>query len=453
MRGYTQAAISRWTTPAWRAVLAGMLLGAVTGALTFDASNPNEATAMIRIYQPIDPNQIMTGANSSPDLLQDYISGEITYLASPGFAAGVAKQLNETVPAHITATQDVQSTLITLSSAQSDAAESLRTVDGALTVYGNHLLQQAHERGQAAMDALDRVIAPLQQAAAAGDPDGARGANPGTDSANGVPQDDVQTRVQQLKAQRLAIEVQTARSAGVQVVSAPALAPVNGAPDWSLGAVGGGVLGGVLALAAVLAWRRRTGLITSVPALESQLEHVLLPTIQIGTLDESSDEYEQLARSLYAQLPAPRTGTILLVGASVDSGTDEVADLLAFAAAEHTSVRVVHLLSGIPFEPIVSPEVLTSQFTSIIDGGSIDTCPSVPDAATYASQIVIVAMLGRDVNDTVRMAKKLARESNAQISAVATKLSTGSARLRGRRAKPSRRNRHLARYVASVNVN
>jgi hypothetical protein len=452
MRRNARAAISRWTTPAWRAVLAGILLGAATGALTFDASNANEATAMIRIYQPIDPNQIMTGANSTPDDLQDYISGEITYLGSAGFAASVAKQLNETTPAHITATQDVQSTLITLSSAQAEAPESLRTVDAALTVYGNHLLQQAHERGQAAMDALDKVIAPLEQANPAGDSDGARGVNSGTDFANGAAPDDVQTRLQQLKAQRLAIEVQTARSASVQVVSAPAIAPVKGAPDWSLGAAGGGVLGGVLSLAAVLAWRRRIGLITSVPALETQIEHVLLPTVRLGTLDDSSDEYEQLARSLYAQLPAPRRGTILLVGASVDSGTDEVADLIAFAAAEHSVVRVVHLLSGIPFEPIVSPEDLTSEFTSIIDGGSIDSCPSVPEAAAFASQIVIVAMLGRDVSDTVRMARQLARDSNAQISAVATKLSTGSSRRRGRRAKPTRRHRHQARYDASVGI-
>jgi hypothetical protein len=451
MRRNARAAISRWTTPAWRAVLVGILLGAVAGALTFDASNANEATAMIRIYQPIDPNQIMSGANSSPDLLQDYISGEITYFASPGFAAGVAKQLNETKPAPITATQDVQSTLITLSSAQPDAPESLRTVEAALTVYGNHLLQQAHERGQAAMDALDKVIAPLEQADA-GDPDASRGANSVNNASNGTPPDDINTRIQQLKTQRLAIEVQTQRSAGVQVVSAPAIAPVKGAPDWSLGAAGGGLLGGVLALAAVLAWRKRVGVITSVAVLESQIENVLLPTVRLGTLDESSDEYEQLARTLYAQLPAPRSGTILLVGASVDSGTDEVADLIAFAAAEHCSVRVVHLLSGIPFEPIVSPRDVTAEFTSIIDGGSIDTCPSLPEAAEYASQIVIVAMIGRDVNDTVRMARQLARDSDARISAVSTMLPTGSSRRRGRRAKPGRRNRHQATYLANADI-
>ena len=209
-----------------------------------------------------------------------------------------------------------------------------------------------------------------------------------------------------------------------------------------LGGVGGGLIGGLIAFC----WsagnrRKRVGVVTSPSALEGQVEHVLLPTVGLGASTESSDAYAGLARSLYAQLPAPRSGRILLVGASADSGTEEVARLIAFAVAEHGDVCAVHLLDRVQtFESVVDR---TGAATVVIDGGSLDTSPALPEAAEDASQIIIVAMIGRDMNDTVRMATQLARDSDVPISAVCT-------RRRTRRARRSRTGNHLKRAAGDL---
>src|SRR3954452_2212734 len=474
MRKTARVIVSRWTTPPWPATLAGILVGAAMGALTLHASGVSEATALVRIHQPIDPDQIMTGTAPSADLQQSYISGEIMYFTSPGFAEAVAKQLNETIPPDLSAIQDVKSSIISLSATEANFEEAERIVNAALKVYSDHLQQQTRERGQAAIDALDSVIGQrkvqLQDQSVP-----PRTHNPPT------PEDvlllqhwlnDQQAPISQLVDQRLAIEVQTRRPAAVQVVQPPTETSVKDASHWSLGAVGGALIGGLVALAGALGWRKRVGVVTSPSALEGQIGHVLLPTVRLGAYTESSDAYAGLARSLYAQLPAPRSGRILLVGASADSGTEEVARLIAFAVAEHADV-CVHLLDRVQtfdgFESVVdrtdgatavtdggsldtspalpepladltdgvtvvtddgsldtSPALpepladLTDGVTVVIDGGSLDTSPALPEAAEDSSQIIIVAMIGRDVNDTVRMASQLARDSDVPISGVCT---------------------------------
>ena len=287
----------------------------------------SETTSLIRIYQPIDPDQIMTSAAPSPDSQQNYISGEIKYLTSPGFADAVAKQLSETIRHFIgnSRRQIIDSQPIGY---PGDFEKAQQIVNAALKVYSDHVQQQARERGQAAIYALNEVISRLEAEAKKKNQTRRK---PPTRSKTSNP------RIQLLDLQRLAIEAQTERPAPIQVVQPPTEMPAKGAPSWSLGAVGGGLIGGLLALAAALAWRKRVGVVTSPPALEGQIEHILLPTVRLGALTESSDAYAGLARSLYAQLPAPRSGRILLIGASADSGTEDVAGLIAFAAAERAT--------------------------------------------------------------------------------------------------------------------
>jgi hypothetical protein len=412
MRKNARPIESRWIAPLWPATLVGILLGAALGGLLLHASSPIEATTLVRIYQPIDPDQIMTGIAPSPDSQQSYISGEITYLASQGFAEAVAKQLGETIPPRLSAIQDAQSSIVSLSTTQADFAEAERRINAALTAYSDHVRQQTRERGQAAIDALNAVISRLD----------AQGQGATSPPGSAPPPNDQQARIQQLVLQRLAIEVQIQRSAGVQVVQPPTETAVKGAPRWSLGAVGGGLTGGLLALAGALAWRKRVGIVTSPSALAGQIEHVLLPTVRLGAVTKSGDAYTGLARSLYAQLPAPRSGRILLVGASEDSGTNEVARLIAFAVAEHARVCFIHLLEGVPaFERYELLANLTDGPTVVIDGGSVDNSPALPGAAENASQIILVVMIRRDVNDTVHMASQLARDLDVPISAVCTR--------------------------------
>jgi hypothetical protein len=374
----------------------------------------------------------MTGTAPSPDSQQIHTSDEITYLNSAGFADAVAKQLNETSPPRLSVIQDGQSSIVSLSATQADVEEAERNVNAALKVYSDHVQQQTRERGKAAIDALNDVISRLEV-----------GDQSVTSPTSSTPtSNNQQAGIEQLVLQRLAIEVQTQRSAPLQVVQPPTERSVKGAPGWSLGAVGGGLIGGLLALAGTLAWRKRVGVITSPSALEGQIEHVLLPTVRLSAMTESRDAYAGLARSLYAQLPTPRSGRILLVGASADSGTEDVARLIAFAVAEHAHVSVAHLQDDAQtFDGLESLADPTDGATVVIDGGSLDTSPALPQAAEDASQIIIVAMIGRDVNDTVRMASQLARDSDVPISAVCT-------HRRIRRVRPSRRNNTHSRRAA-----
>lgn len=418
--------ILRGMSRLWPAACAGVLLGAAIGGLALHAGTESEATALVRLHQPVDPDQIMYGTAPSAESEQSYISGEVTYLTSPGFANTVAKQLNQADVPRLSALQGVQSSVVGISATDTDATDAERSVGAALDVYRDHLQQQARERGQAAIDAITSVLGRLDAASrqAVGgtqtDTDTSDERNVGDPQLGPAPA--YQQAIQQLVSQRLAIEAQTSRSASVEIVQPPTITSAAGAPGWTLGAVGGGLVGGLIALSGALAWRKRAGLITSPSALERQIEHVLSPTVSLGSLSETSEDYAGLSRSLYAQLPAPRSGQILLVGASVDSGTDEVARLIAFAASEHDDVQEVDLRHS----PRVSDGSkglvkVRDGVTVVIDGGSLQTSPQLPHAAENASQIIIVARIGRDVSDAVRMARQLARDSDIPVSAVCTR--------------------------------
>ena len=432
-RKNARAVISRITTPLWAATVAAVVVGVAAGGF-LHGNNTCEATALIRLYQPIDPNQIMTGTPPSAELQQSYMSGEIAYLNSSGFADAVSKQLNETRTPQLTATQSAQSTIVTVSATEPDFAEARRMVDAALQVYGDHLRQQTRERGQAAIEAIDDVIRPLQASAG-------QAGNPQATAPTDNPGDDTPARIQQLQLQRLAIEVQTGRAAPMQIVQPPTKTPITGLPSWALGAVGGGLIAGLLTLAGVLAWRKRVGVITAPSALQNKVGHVLVPTVRLGAYDASSAAYVGLARSLFAQLPAPRSGRILLVGASADSGTEDVAELIAFAAAEQTDVCFEPLVDGDePFDCFEAPGYMGAGVTTVISGGSIDRSPALPKVADDASQIVIVAMISRDTSAAVHVASQLGRDSEVPISLVCT---------RGPilRARPNRRTKNRAKHA------
>jgi hypothetical protein len=428
MRKNAGAIFSRWVSPLWPVTLAGILIGAAIGASAAHGTSESQATALIRIYQPIDADHIMTGTAPTPESQQSYFWGEIAYLTSPGFADAVGKQLNETHPPRLSAIQDGQSSIVSLSSTQPNFVEAQQVVDAALKAYGDHTRQQVRERGQAAIEALNAGIDRLE-----GEATQARNQSPGPQT-DGVPTSDSQrTQIQQLDLQRLAIEAQMERPAALQVVQPTTQMPNTAATAWYLRAVGGGIVGGFLAFAGAYCWRKRVGVVISSSALDGQIERVILPTVRLGAHAESSDNYAGLARSLYAQLPSPRTGRLLVVGSSADSGTGEVTQLIAYAVAEHGPVGVGYLADEAqPLDGLESLADLTGEATMVIDGGSVDASPALLAAAEDASQIIVVVMIGRDFNEAVRVASQLVRGSDTPISAVCTR--------RGIHRTPSRRN-------------
>lgn len=427
----TRARLSRWVTPLWPMTIVGVLAGAALGGFALDSKGPAVAAAIIRIEQPIGPNQIMTGSSQSPDTQQSYISGEIAYLKSPGFADSVAKELQQTTRPALSAVQDAQSTLITVSASAPEAQAAEKAVDAALKAYHARLQQQAQEQGQAAIDAINAVIdqvngsaaaaqaaAAAAAAAAAGDPATAAVAAAASDAAAAAAAAQAQqngARIQQLDNQRLAIQVQTQRAAGPEIVTPPRPTEVNGAPGWALGAVGGGLLGGIGALGAALGWRRWVGAINSPAGLADEVDHPLQPVVHLGSLADDTQADAGLARSLFAQLPTQRDGDLLVVGASENSGSGDVARLIAFAADEQSA-----------------------ETTTVLDGGSLDTSPGLPEAAATARQIIVVVMLGRDLAESIRIVAQFARSAGVPVSTVLTRRrvwSRNTGRTKARRSR------------------
>src|SRR5215216_1453725 len=82
----------------WLIVPIGIVLGAVMGIWMHSATDntDQEASSTIQVDQPIDPDQIITGNYySSADQQQDWISGEVAFLTSRGFAEAVGSELNQ----------------------------------------------------------------------------------------------------------------------------------------------------------------------------------------------------------------------------------------------------------------------------------------------------------------------------------------------------------------------
>jgi hypothetical protein len=419
MRKYPRAVLSRLTTPLWPAAVAGIALGAALGATMLDSQSTTEVTALVRIFQPIDPSQIMAGGGASPEEQQSYLSGEIAYLTSPGFADSVAKQLNETARPQLAAVQDTQSPVVTLSATAAKPEDADRTVDAAIVVYSDHVLQQNRARGQAAIDAINNVVAQISPPV------------PVTDEWGWTPEpeplsDEAVAQIAQLDAQRQAIQVQMQRPAGVQVIQPPTATPESGAPAWALGALAGGLAGGLLGLAGGVAWRKRAGIVHAPSALDDLVDTVLVPTVRLNTLSPNGESHIKLARLLYAQLPPTPSGSILVVGSSAGSGTREVARLITAAASERGLTKTItlagHSRHGVADEQVdfFEQEFMNSA-TTIIDGGSIGDSAALPDAAAGAKQIIVVVRVGRDDSDAVRTAAQLARHNEIPVTAVCTR--------------------------------
>lgn len=419
--------LSRWLTPLWPATVVGIAVGAALGGMALQSSTADPSvSALIRIDQPVDPNQILTTNAPSVESQQSYISGEIAYLSSPGFATSLRTALNQPGNPNLTATQDSQSSIITLSATAPTAGQATSVIDTALRLYSDHVVQQNRQREQAAIDALNGVINGLR--------DQIRIANeapflePQYDEfGNLIPPPPVpdtigfQDRINDLQAQKLSLDVQMLRPPGVQVVQPPTEMPLAGVPHWWLGAVGGGLLGGLLALALAIVWRQRSGVITSMGVLEDEVAGVLWPVVKLRSYGErakvTKSEAEN-ARAVYAQLPAARGACILVVGASAQSGTDGMARLLSFAAAEQGPVDTIRQRHA---NEVIERRILPrsrNSTTVIIDGGSLTNSSALPRAAGLATHVIIVAMIGLDTYRQARMVIKLARAHGVPVFAV-----------------------------------
>lgn len=364
----------RLATPLWRVVAFGIGIGALAGGLALTGVSLNEASAIIRIHQP---SEVPFNTATTEDLTS-YISGEIAYLSSAGFTTAVERRAGNDETPKVTAVQVGESSTVVLTAAAPDSEKAVNTLNTAVTVYNEHLEEQTRGRGESALQVIDELLRaqpPLDATA---------------DSAS-------------LRESRDAIAVQIASLNDVQIVQPALMEPPSGAPRSILGAVAGGFLGGLIILGVALVWRNRSGIITSSETLDRLVDEGIVGNltgpIDCEDLSGRRVARQQVARLLYAQLPAPRAGTVLVVGASDDSGSATVADLIKSAVEE------VDLTNSVPEEIIAAGISIEDKSgntaTIVVDGGTISASPSLPNRAANADHLVIVARIGRDTLGSV----------------------------------------------------
>ncbi|WP_138249299.1 GumC domain-containing protein [Mycolicibacterium phocaicum] len=387
-----RSAISKWVTPLWPITLVGIVLGALIGAVALAPSKDVTASTTIRVDEPIEANQIMLGTQPLLNTMPDYMSGELAYLASPSYLDSVAKKLGENKKPNVSASQAGKSNLVTLSATAGNSDEARRTVDAAVIVFTGHVFDQNQQRYQASLDAVNAVIPKLEEAQRASEPVATR------------PTDELV----QLYFRRTSLQVELLRTPGVQTVEPTRVAEATGLlSSPALGPIGGGLLGGIVALAGAMVWRTRSGTVTSVSQLDGDDKLALRPVLRLARREVD----EVAARTIYAQLPRPCTGTILVVGASADSGSATVARHIAFAAAEHGEAVSEDLAEG---------DSARRAETTILDGGTWSS-PVAVEAADTADQIVVAVRIGFDTASDVDIAARSVAHRDIPVSVVATR--------------------------------
>ena len=329
------------------------------------------ASSVISVEVPISTNQLMTGTQTYSESLPDYLGGELDYLNSGGFHGTVAAKLSTSSAPDLAVTRSGKSDLFSVKATADSLEGARRVVDTAVAVYLDHLRHDNNSRYSSALAAIDAIASRIEANAV-----GEGVAAPTPD-------------LVALHTARAALQVQLERAPGVVVVEPTSDGGSTASPPY--GTIGGGVLGALLALGAALVWRSRSGILTS----RKQVGDGLAPCPVIPRRKSGVDD--TIARSLYAVMPRPRTGRIVVVGASGNSETRTVADYVSFAAAEHGPVKNVDLAGGATDS--VTTEAV--EDTVVVDAGAWASSAAVTDAVDDASQIIIVARIGFDTSQSV----------------------------------------------------
>jgi hypothetical protein len=331
------------------AALLGLCAGALIGGLAFAAMGADTtATAFVRLQNPADLTAIAAGASQvTPDNqgnTSNFVGGEIAYLSSEGFAQAVARKMAKDEPAVLNVAQASESSVITISNSSKSRDDAIRTVQVVIDLYGQELAQRVDEQLRTILPALSRW-----EQSGAGDP----------------------TRMQELMRIRAAVELQASEAATLLVLQPPT-PNQDSSQQWLIGVFLGGLVGGSVAVAVLLARRRRSGRAAMTATLTESVDGVLLPAVDLGAAssDDRDDERARLARTLLAQCPAGQGGVLLVLGASPSSGSPEVAALLELGAVgQPQSVRVLY--GGVVGDPSLTTDLIATA-TGIVLVARID---------------------------------------------------------------------------------
>ncbi|WP_431237657.1 hypothetical protein ACQ86B_23620 [Mycolicibacterium aichiense] len=396
----TLLTISALETRAWIAKLlcgaaVGIVIGAIIGGLFFNTLRSEQsAMAFIRITPPADFAALAGSANqSTPDTSDNpaqYVAGEVSYLSGEGFARTVGQKLGKTKPAEYTVSQESKSTVVSIGSSAPSADEAVRTVQLVIDLYGQQLAQRTDQQMRLVLPLLDQ----WEQ----------------SDATN--PQ-----RVGDIQRLRENIRVQAASASTLEVLQPPMLDAVS-ALRWAIGLLLGAFCGGAGAVLYLMARRRRAGRGSVVMTIAEAVDDVLVPAVDLRTSSSGRQDGEQaaLARSLYAQCPSAHPRRIAVVGVSSSSGSDTVASLLEFAAAERGPVtRISAANSAEPTLPRTDDDT-----TLIIDTGALGLSALTPEAIRQATDVVVVARVDADTVIPAMAACSAAAAGDAPVLALFT---------------------------------
>jgi hypothetical protein len=296
--------------------------------------------------------------------------------------------------ADLTVTQNGTSQVLTISSTAATALDSTNTVRAALDIYDQRLRQLTDQQLDSALGALD------EQAKAA------RAARDGG-------------RLSALTQLRANVELQAAQPVGMQVLSSPLADSSVGSDRWLLGALFGALLGGLLALVAMGAYRSRSGRVVAVTDIADAVDGILTPEVSLrdGGRADSPAAQRQLARTLFAQCPRTAPNRIIaVIGASRSSGSGVVASLLETAAAEQGSTALATLAEG----SVTLPTGSEHDRTLILDIGALGDSPLGTQAIAAATDLILVTRLNVDSVAAVSAVRAATATNAAPLRAVVT---------------------------------
>lgn len=421
MQATVRNRLYRFLAPLWPLTIIGLVIGASIGMfVSSDVGRAATASTLIRIDPTVGPDQILTGGSSSSDVPQAYLADQLAYLSSDGYRREVSKALGLSSPVDLTATQEGQAMVVRITATADDPDRATGIVNAAVDVYRRVANDSTVQRLTAAMAAVDAVMATTRDDAIA-----RVGGN-----VENVDQAALDARLETLRIQRVSLDVALRRGAGVDVIDPVWASEVEPSVSPLLGAVGGGFLGGLLALAAGLWWRSRSGVIASAGAVERAVGTVLGPVVTLSKKSGPLSARETAAaRALYSQLAATGGGRIVVVGTSPSSGANSVGRLLVHAAAEHGDAAAVDATDSIGMGDLRArlqgsnlPEPAGDAVgTAIVVAPSFSTAPALVELLPFASQAVLVVHVGVDTTSEVQAALRSLAGLAVTTTGVATK--------------------------------
>jgi capsular polysaccharide biosynthesis protein len=301
----------------------GLVLGALVGALVGLGATASYQATTIASVQPDDAVTAaqLDGSSASTDT-SDFIQGELVVITSRDVRAQVQQQLGLTSLPTVSASQSGTTDIVDITASASSSAQAVRIANATRNVYAERRAQELTNDITDAQAQVTAQIAAVRQQIAA---------NPGSEnSASGL-----QQQYARLLAESSDLALDSAQSTQAVTTIQQATVAAGGLSAVDTDALGGAVVGVLLAALGLVALRRTRPLVRSVDDLAGYGPDVLVPAFPRNAADA-----RRTARLLASRLRGGsphRGGVVVLIGSRRRSGTTHVAAALAatYAAQAH----------------------------------------------------------------------------------------------------------------------